>query len=98
MEGLETYLDQGSVRAKDIPLSKELDSIRQDNFKKFKTYSIPNRKIEDWKYTNLKSILEQDYKFEKQNSNFTSQFYSHGCPKTMLKFTIAHQSEEKHFS
>ena len=43
--------------------SKELDSIRIKNFKKFEIHGFPTKKQEHWKYSDLKTII---------NNNFTN--------------------------
>ena len=42
--------------------SKEIDSIRIKNFKKFEKIGFPTKKQEHWKYTDLKSIINNSFK------------------------------------
>ena len=40
---------------------KELDNIRINNFKKFETLGFPTKKQEHWKYTDLKTIINNSF-------------------------------------
>ena len=40
---------------------KELDSIRVKSFKKFRTWGFPTKKQEHWKYTDLKTIINNNF-------------------------------------
>jgi Fe-S cluster assembly protein SufD len=93
MEELQSYRDQGQELAKGRPLSADLEILRLENSKKLESISIPNRKVEDWKYTNLKSILEKNYLFEKQsdlkisrkdNPNFHQVYFLNGKLQTEI--------------
>jgi Fe-S cluster assembly protein SufD len=42
--------------------SKHLESIRTKSFKKFETEGFPTKKQEHWKYTDLKNILNNNFK------------------------------------
>ena len=42
--------------------SKELDNIRVRNFQKFEMKGLPSKKQEHWKYTDLKSIINNNFK------------------------------------
>ena len=67
---------------------KELDSIRIKNFKIFETKGLPSKKQEHWKYTDLKTIINNSFsnleilnstknnKYNKnQNFNIMKLFY-----------------------
>ena len=55
----------------------ELDSIRIKNFNIFQKKGFPSKKEEDWKYTNLKTILYNNLeKLELPNHENTSQYNS----------------------
>ena len=41
---------------------KELDSIRFKNFKRFEMQGFPSKKQEHWKYTDLKNIINNNFK------------------------------------
>ena len=40
--------------------SEELDNIRIKNFKKFEANGFPTKKQEHWKYTDLKTIIDNN--------------------------------------
>ena len=42
--------------------SKELDNIRVKNFQKFEIKGLPTKKQEHWKYTDLKTIINNNFK------------------------------------
>ena len=44
---------------------KELDSIRIKNFKIFETKGLPSKKQEHWKYTDLKTIINNSFRTTK---------------------------------
>jgi Fe-S cluster assembly protein SufD len=66
MEELQNYISQVEGIAKSFPLSPNLSALRETNSQKLKSISIPNRRVEDWKYTNLTKILNNNYLFENQ--------------------------------
>ena len=39
----------------------ELDKIREENFKKFQEEGFPTKKEEQWKYTDLKTIINNNF-------------------------------------
>lgn len=43
--------------------------IRQEAFRKFETMGFPTKRDEEWKYTNLKPILKQDYRIFHRRDN-----------------------------
>ena len=43
------------------PSLKELDSIRTKSFKKFEIQGFPTKKQEQWKYSDLKSIINNNF-------------------------------------
>ena len=54
---------------------KELDSLRTENFKKFEKMGFPSKKLENWKYTDLKNIINNNFKSleifkDKKNSHY----------------------------
>ena len=40
---------------------KELENIRSKNFKKFELKGLPSKKQEQWKYTDLKTIINNNF-------------------------------------
>jgi len=65
---------------------KELDSIRVKSFKKFQTWGFPTKKQEHWKYTDLKTIINnnfsnlqifKDNKSSTYNPNFLIKDFEH---------------------
>ena len=42
---------------------KQVRDIRQESFKDFLKLDFPSTKLESWKNTDLKKILERDYSF-----------------------------------
>jgi len=61
---------------------KELDNIRAKSFKKFETWGFPSKKQEHWKYTDLKTIINNNF------SNlqiFKDQKVSTYNPKLLIK-------------
>ena len=42
-------------------ISKELEDIRIKNFKKFEQMGFPSKKQEHWKYTDLYSIINNNF-------------------------------------
>jgi len=58
---------------------KELDNIRIKSFKKFETYGFPTKKQEHWKYTDLKTIINDNFKNlqifkDKKTSKYNNKF------------------------
>ncbi|MFA5404961.1 MAG: Fe-S cluster assembly protein SufD [Ignavibacteria bacterium] len=45
--------------------SAELHHIRDNAKEYFKTFGFPNKKMEDWRFTNIKSIVDNDFEFVK---------------------------------
>ena len=43
----------------------ELHHIRDNAKEYFKTFGFPNKKMEDWRFTNIKSIVNNDFEFVK---------------------------------
>jgi len=57
---------------------KELDNIRTKNFKKFETLGFPTKKQENWKYTDLKNIINNNFENlqifkDKNNSSYNNK-------------------------
>ena len=57
---------------------KELDNIRLKNFKRFKNQGFPTKKQEHWKYTDLNTIINNNFSNlkifeEKKNSKYNSK-------------------------
>ena len=57
---------------------KELDNIRAKNFKKFETLGFPTKKQENWKYTDLKNIINNNFENlqifkDKNNSSYNNK-------------------------
>ena len=46
---------------KSNPSLLELDKIREKNFKKFQEEGFPTKKEEQWKYTDLKTIINNNF-------------------------------------
>ena len=40
---------------------KELDDIREENFKKFEIKGFPSKKQEHWKYSDLRNIIVNNF-------------------------------------
>jgi len=58
-------------------IGSELDSIRIKNFNIFQKKGFPSKKEENWKYTDLKTILYNNLeKLELPNNENTSQYNS----------------------
>ena len=54
---------------------KELDNIREKSFKEFETKGFPTKRQEHWKYTDLKTIINNDLsKLEIFNEKKLSQY------------------------
>tara|TARA_B110000438_G_C15807848_1_gene648259 strand:+ start:479 stop:1762 length:1284 start_codon:yes stop_codon:yes gene_type:complete len=58
---------------------KELDGIRIKSFKKFETQGFPTKRQEHWKYTDLRTIINDNFKDlqifrENINSKYNSEF------------------------
>ena len=56
---------------------KELDNIRFKNFKKFEEQGIPTKRQEHWKYTDLRTILNNNFENleifkDKENLHYNS--------------------------
>ena len=55
--------------------SKELENIRNENFKKFEVSGFPSKKQEHWKYTDLKTIISNNFNnLEIFNNEIKSQY------------------------
>ena len=57
---------------------KELDNIRIKSFKKFETQGFPTKKQEHWKYTDLKTIINNNFENlqifkDKSNSKYNNK-------------------------
>jgi len=57
---------------------KELDNIRLKSFKKFEALGFPTKKQENWKYTDLKAIIDNNFKSlqifkDQKNSKYNSK-------------------------
>ena len=52
---------------KNITTKNTISKIRQDNFDKFLSSGFPNKKLEDWKFSDLKKIISQNFKNLKIN-------------------------------
>ena len=57
---------------------KELDNIRLKSFKKFEALGFPTKKQENWKYTDLKAIIDSNFKSlqifkDQKNSKYNSK-------------------------
>ena len=57
---------------------KELDSIRAKSFKRFETLGFPTKKQEHWKYTDLKTIINNNFENlqifkDKNNSRYNNK-------------------------
>ena len=67
-------------------INKELNDIRVKNFKKFETQGFPSKKQENWKYTDLKTIISRNFnnleivdnkKSSKYNNKFLIKNFEH---------------------
>jgi Fe-S cluster assembly protein SufD len=66
MEIIDHYINQAKAKRDSGALkSSQLEFLRENSIKKLEEMSIPNRRVENWKYTNLKTILSQNYCFDK---------------------------------
>ncbi|MGJ8761285.1 MAG: Fe-S cluster assembly protein SufD [Polaribacter sp.] len=45
----------------DVDINSEIHNIRTKALQNFETLGFPTKKLEEWKYTSLNSILKQDY-------------------------------------
>lgn len=61
MENLQSYIDNSKKILKSSFNLDSLIELRADHQLKLENTLIPNRYIEDWKYTNLKTILNNNY-------------------------------------
>ena len=52
---------------KNITTKNTISKIRQDNFDKFLSSGFPNKKLEDWKFSDFKKIISQNFKNLKIN-------------------------------
>jgi Fe-S cluster assembly protein SufD len=66
--------------------TKELDSIRAENFQRFEKQGFPSKRQEHWKYTDLKTIINNNFsdlqifknkKNIQQSSNFLIKSFDH---------------------
>ena len=60
-------------------INKELDDIRIKNFKKFEIQGFPSKKQENWKYTDLKTIVSSNFNNleiidDKKSSKYNNKF------------------------
>jgi len=60
-------------------INKELDDIRIKNFKKFEIQGFPSKKQENWKYTDLKTIISSNFNNleiidDKKSSKYNNKF------------------------
>ena len=71
MEIIDHYINQAKAKRDCGALkSSQLEFLRENSIKKLEEMSIPNRRIENWKYTNLKTKeLNEDLPFASY-SNF----------------------------
>lgn len=67
MEELQNYYIQGKELEKSFPLAAGLASLRSNSIKMLEEATIPNRKIENWKYTNLTKDLSSKYSAKNQD-------------------------------
>jgi Fe-S cluster assembly protein SufD len=74
METIDHYINQAKAKRDAGALKiSQLEFLRDNSIKKLEEMSIPNRKVENWKYTNLKTILSQNYCFDKiDNTTLTA--------------------------
>ena len=72
METLDHYLTQAKDLRNSLKLNSEVLNVLRDNsISQLEEMNVPNRKVENWKYTNLKSILSNNYSYSpKENDEF----------------------------
>ena len=59
---MDHYITEAKSKRDESPIaSNQLECLRENAIKKLEITEIPNRKIENWKYTNLTSTLSQNY-------------------------------------
>ena len=54
----------------DVDTNSDIHEIRSEAFQNFEDLGFPTKKLEDWKYTSLNTVLKQDYSLfhKKENS------------------------------
>ncbi len=68
METMQFYQQDAQKYFSENPLPSNLASIQKKYREKHTHFEIPNRKNDDWKYTNLENALKNHYSFFKQSS------------------------------
>lgn len=72
MEALKDKLESSFIvfeNELDDDAKKPVHKIRQQAFKHFETAGFPTKKDEEWKYTNLKPILKNDFRILNKSEN-----------------------------
>jgi Fe-S cluster assembly protein SufD len=49
---------------------RALSALQQDAFKQFESLDLPTTKHEEWKYTNLRNLLQNDFRFPTESQSF----------------------------
>jgi Fe-S cluster assembly protein SufD len=63
----EKILNEYSKLGEDVFLeNKKISETRKDALDYFTTFGFPNKKMEDWRFTNLKQIINNDFEFTKE--------------------------------
>lgn len=59
------------IRQKNLPGASQswVADLREASFKQYERLGIPTPRMEDWKYTNLKSLQRQKFQFSTENKN-----------------------------
>ena len=68
METINHYIDQADQVAKENQFHGYLGKLQTDSLKVFRDVSIPTRKLESWKNTNIAPFLKSHYKITRPSS------------------------------
>lgn len=49
---------------------RALSALQQDAFQQFESLDLPTSKHEEWKYTNLRNLLQNDFRFPTESESF----------------------------
>jgi hypothetical protein len=49
---------------------RALSALQQEAFKQFESLDLPTTKHEEWKYTNLRNLLQNDFRFPTESQSF----------------------------
>ena len=70
MELIEKYIAEGAKPSHEISLSAKINELKEKNLTKLRATEIPHRKVEDWKYTNIKGDPKNDFTYSPSGASY----------------------------